>query len=376
MIELRIEHRWQGFHLDVDVQSASQVLGLFGPSGAGKSSLLHALSGWWMPDLGSVRVEGETWLDTQAGIALPIEARGCAVVSQDALLFPHRSVLGNLTFAPGSHKLWNTPEGQRILDLLRLGPLLERKPTTLSGGEQQRVALGRALLAQPRMILLDEPAASLDAPMAREVMALLLEIKREWKLPMVFVTHRTSELLALADEAAWIEAGRIVHQGAPLEVLAQGGREGGLPHHDVENLLSLTVAQHDAEQGLTWMSLGGEPELRLAVPPIDGPVGAPATIALQGEDILLAEANPGPTSARNVLPANLVRRTQVGEEVWVDLAVGAVELRARVTPGAASSLGLVPGKALYLLIKTTACRTLFGNALTGERSGSGAESPR
>ena len=360
MIECRIEHAFGDWSLQVDFRSEAKMLGLFGPSGAGKSTLLQALAGWIRPDQARIALGERILQDSQASIWLPIEARGIAVVPQAPLLFPHRSVRGNLEYAPGARARLESGAGQRMLRLLRLEGLLERRTTTLSGGEQQRVALGRAYLADPKMILLDEPTASLDSAMAREVMALLLEAKATWDIPMVFVTHRMQELLALADEALWIDGGRVLHQGAPRDVLSRADSVHPWPTRGVENLLSLTVAAHEPEQGLSWVALGGPQDLRLAIPPVAQAVGERVTVALRGEDILLAQADPGPTSARNALPVRLLRLTPVGEEVLVDLELGSQLLTARVTPGAASALRLTPGQALHVLIKTTACLPVIG----------------
>ena len=213
MLRANLQHHLPDFSLQVDFESKGPVLGIFGPSGSGKSTLLNLLSGWTLPN-----GTGQAARIEAAGSELhgcPPERRGLGVVPQDSLLLPHKSVAANLAFSPGGAGRLAHSHGQQVVDWLRLGPLLDRRSDTLSGGERQRVALGRAWLSEPRMVLLDEPAASLDPELAREVIALLAEAKQTWGIPMVFVTHRPSELLALADDCLQMEAGRIRAQGPP-----------------------------------------------------------------------------------------------------------------------------------------------------------------
>ena len=228
LIEARIRHRFRGFTLDVELASDGPVLGVFGASGSGKTTLLLALAGGLRPEEARIAVAAARALrGGRAAPRVPPERRGLALVTQDPLLFPHRSVRGNLAYAPGAAERLEAEEGRRILEVLRLAPLLERGVRHLSGGERQRVALGRALLAAPELLLLDEPTSALDAELARDVLALLLRVKRELGVPMVFVTHRAAELLALADDCAVLEAGRVVAQrraGRGAEAAARARR--------------------------------------------------------------------------------------------------------------------------------------------------------
>ncbi|HPF14722.1 MAG TPA: TOBE domain-containing protein, partial [Planctomycetota bacterium] len=217
--------------------------------------------------------------------------------------------------------------------------------------------LGRAWLADPALVLLDEPAASLDASMAREVVALLLEAKQAWGIPMVLVTHRSTELMALADDCLLLEKGRIVAQGPPIEVLRQAKAHDTESWTGVDNLLALTVLEHQPKDGLTWLDLGaGE---RLAAPFVDLPPGQILQIAIRGEDLLLAQLAPGPTSARNHLRGQVTRLESIGGEVLVEVLVGTTRLQARITQGAARALELARDQAVHVLIKTTACTPLW-----------------
>jgi molybdate transport system ATP-binding protein len=356
LLEARLEHRFGAFRLDVDLASDGPVLGLFGASGSGKTSFLHALAGLLRPQVAAIAVAGRTLCRRPGGPFVPPEARRLGLVTQDALLFPHLDVRGNLAYAPGAAGRLRSAAGERILDALRLAPLLGRGVAHLSGGERQRVALGRALLADPVLLLLDEPTSAIDAELARDVLALLLQVKRELAVPMVFVTHRAAELLALADDCAVLEAGRVVAQGAPLEVLRRPRALGVANLVGVDNLLRLPVVRHDEAGGVTLLAIG--PDHRLAVPLCEAPPGAAVTVGLYADEVMLCLEKPAGLSARNALPCRVTSLDGVGHEMLVGLAVGGQTLRARLTPAAVRELGLVPGTACIAVVKTAAIHRL------------------
>ncbi|MEM6795987.1 MAG: ATP-binding cassette domain-containing protein [Acidobacteriota bacterium] len=224
ILEARILHRLEGFTLDVEMAARGSVLGISGESGSGKTLFLHAVAGLFQPQTARVAVRGELVCERPRGLWLPPERRRLALVTQDPLLFPHHSVRGNLTYAPGAAARLEDDYGRLVLDVLRLGRLLGRGVGRLSGGERQRVALGRALLSAPRMILLDEPTSALDARLAGEVLRLLGRIKTELGVPMLFVSHRISELEELADECMVFDRGRLAAVGEPTKILAGSHR--------------------------------------------------------------------------------------------------------------------------------------------------------
>lgn len=350
MIEARVRQAFGGFELDVDFRSAGPVLGVFGRSGSGKSTLLHALAGLLRPRGARVVVAGH---DLSSA---PIERRRLALVPQEPLVFPHLSARSNLTYAPGAAARLASAEGRRVLDVLRLAPLLERDPRTLSGGEKQRLAIGRALLSGPRLVLLDEPTASLDAELSREVLELLQRVARELRTAMLFVTHRAGELLALADDCLVLDAGRAVAQGPPLDVLARPRALGLASLVGVDNLLALDVRHHDPEGGVTLLELGEG--LELAVPLCDVAAGRSARVGLYADEVILCLERPRGISARNALPCRVLTLDRVGHEVLVRVRAGSTELLARVTPAAERELGLAPGQALVAVVKTSACHLL------------------
>jgi molybdate transport system ATP-binding protein len=356
LVEARVRHRFPGFALDVDVASAGPVLGVFGPSGSGKTTLLLALAGGLRPQEGRIAIAGKELCQRPGGPCLPPERRRLGVVLQDALLFPNRSVRGNLGYAPGAAERLEAPEGRRIVEVLRLAPLLERGAARLSGGERQRVALGRALLAAPELLLLDEPTSSLDAELAREVLALLLQVKRELAVPMVFVTHKAAELLALADDCAVLEGGRVVAQGAPIEVLQRPRALGVARLLGVDNLLRLPVLRHDPKGGVTLLDLApGQP---LAAPLCGAEPGSSVSVGFYADEVLLCLERPAGLSARNALAGEIAQVDAVGHEVLVAIRIGAQSLRARVTRAAADELQLAPGLRMVAVIKTSAIHPL------------------
>jgi molybdate transport system ATP-binding protein len=356
MLEARVRHGFRGFTLDVEVATQGPVLGVFGASGSGKTTLLHALAGLLRPNEARIVVKNRELCARPGGRWLAPERRRLALVTQDALLFPHLGVRGNLGFAPGAAERLAGAEGRRILDVLRIGPLLERGVGALSGGERQRVALARALLASPELLLLDEPTSALDAELSRDVLGLLLQVKRELGVPMLFVTHRAAELLALADDCAVLEAGRVIAQGPPVEVLKRPRALGVASLVGVDNLLRLPVVEHDEAGGVTLLALG--PALRLAAPLCAAQKGARVDVGFYADEILLCLGRPAGLSARNALPCEVRRLDAVGHEVLAELRVEETTLLARLTPAATRELGLAEGTRALAVIKTAAIHHL------------------
>ena len=307
MLEIQIRHGFRGFALDAELTTAGPVLGFFGASGSGKTTLLHAIAGLLRPQHARIVVRGREVCALPGGTWVPPERRRFALVTQDPLLFPHRSVRGNLAFAPGAGERLAGEAGRRVLEVLRIAPLLDRGIDNLSGGERQRVALGRALLTDPRLLLLDEPTSALDAELSRDVLGLLLQVKRELGVPMVFATHRVPELLALADDCVVLETGRPIAHGPPVEVLKRPRALGVAALVGVDNLLRLPVVGHDEEGGVTLLGLGSG--LSLVAPFCGAVPGSVLDVGLYADEVLLCLEAPAGLSARNALPCE-VRATR------------------------------------------------------------------
>ena len=221
MISLSAALERDGFALDIDVElPGSGVTALFGPSGAGKSTLIDIVAGLVRPQRGRIVVNDSVYFDSASGLDLPPERRRVGYVFQDARLFPHVYVAANLRFGEKRRAESDRIAGfEEIVELLGIGLLLKRRPATLSGGEKQRVAIGRALLSGPRLLLLDEPLASLDAARKAEILPYLQRLRARFNLPMLYVSHVWSEVALLADHVVRLEAGRVAGQGAPAAMI-------------------------------------------------------------------------------------------------------------------------------------------------------------
>jgi len=353
---INLRHRFPGMQIDIAFEApAAGVTVLFGPSGAGKSTTIAVAAGLLRPDAGRVEIDGQVLADTATGVWLPPERRRVGLVFQDARLFPHMSVATNLRFglrrtAPGPIQF------DEVVELLGIGALLARRPHTLSGGERQRVAIGRALLAQPRLLLMDEPLAGLDDTRKAEILPYLAQLKTALRLPVIYVTHALDEVNRLADQIVLIEAGHVVGHGTVSEVAARTD----LPlaqRDDAGALLLCRVAAHDKDRVLTRLEGGGA---TFWVPLLDAPLQAERRIRIPAREVILAGKSPDAISVHNIVPGTVRRITGEGarRSVLVEIALPSGTLLGRVTPDAISRLALSPGVSVLALIKSTSIEVL------------------
>jgi len=336
------------FDLEVDAIFSGQVTGLFGPSGAGKTSILEIVAGLRRPQAGRVAL-GDTVFDDRArGVFVPPEARRIGYVPQDGALFPHLSVEANIRYGVRIETTHASATSVgRVCELLDLGGRLHRRVTDLSGGECQRVAIARALVTTPRLMLLDEPLASLDTARKESILPYLRRLRDELRIPMLYVSHALPEVVALCDDLAVIDRGRIVQHGATDEVLRRPANA------DVARLVGVeTVVRARVESwadDLAVLTLGAA---RLTALAPDLPAGTrEVLVTIRAEDvILLQEAGPLHTSARNRLVATVRALTPAGATVRVDLDCG-FPLVALLTRQAVEELALAPGRSVHALIK-------------------------
>jgi molybdate transport system ATP-binding protein len=341
--EIFIRHVQGNFTLDVAFTAASGgVSALFGPSGAGKTSIVHALAGLIRPAEGRIVLEGRTVLDTRAGIFVPPEKRRAGLVFQDARLFPHMNVETNLLFGwRRAGKRAGQDEIARIVARLGLEKLLARAPRHLSGGEKSRVALGRALLASPDILLLDEPLARLDAGRRAEILPWLERLRDIARIPIFYVSHSLDEVARLADKVILLDAGRVTAQGSVFELLAGLGAEK--PRGAV-----LQTEAAGTEGGLTRLAFDGG-TLLVAEP------AAPGTrmrVRVGADEILIARDAPKAISANNILPVVISGVRLDGVRAEVEMRCGSARLVARLTAASAQRLELAAGVEAFAVIKS------------------------
>ena len=369
MLRVSVLRRRGAFTLTARFEAPTPgVTALFGRSGSGKTTLVESIAGLLPPDEGEVQLTGTTLTDTRAGVDVPAEQRRIGYVFQDARLFPHLTVTGNLRY--GEKRARGVPHYvgfDETVQLLGLAALLERRPHQLSGGERQRVALGRALLSQPRLLLLDEPLASLDAARREEVLP-YLEALRDWlSIPMVYVSHQFDEVLRLATYLVLLEDGAVLAAGAVGEMSVRPELRSILAPDLVGSVLDGMVTAVDASANTAELAVGSG-TLRVSLK--GAPVGARVRVQLLARDIILATQPIQGLSVRNALLGTVtdISADEVAT-VLVKVDVGGPIVLARITEGARQALRLAPGDAVWALVKSVSTRghtfRLFGAPARG-----------
>lgn len=349
MIEVDIEQQLGTFHLSVVFRAEAPIVGLFGRSGAGKTSVVNAIAGITTPLRGSIVVEGKCLFDAARGIDLPPEMRRVGYVFQDALLFPHLTVEANLLYgqrlrAVAEHFI----DPEKVIDLLGIGSLLARKPFALSGGEKQRVAIGRALLAQPRIMLFDEPLVSLDTSRKAEILAYIERLRDELRIPMVYVSHSVPEIARLADTVVLISEGKCVAVGDTEQVLRQAELNAA-DRDEVGSLIETRVVKHDVDEQLTTLAFDGG---KLIVPMLAEALGERVRARIRARDVSLAVSRPTEISILNILPGRVIAIPSNGDPtVDVELSIGRAALIARITRRSMRELQLHVGQDVFALVK-------------------------
>jgi len=351
-IVVDVTRRAGDFALAVDFASEGRVTALFGRSGAGKTTLVNLIAGLARPDSGRIVVDGETLVDTARGIAIPAHRRRIGYVFQEGRLFPHMSVRANLLygrrFTPRAGR-WGSLEA--IVDLLGVGHLLSRRPSALSGGEKQRVALGRALLASPRLLLLDEPLAALDEARKADLLPYIERLRDEMRLPIVYVSHAIEEVARIADTMVVLAHGRAVAAGPVDDILARSDLRPFTGQAEASTVLTAVVAASDNPD----VTVLDHPAGRLSIPGQRFAPGSTARLRIRARDVAIAVGDPGRLSIRNRLAAIVTAVTAVeAPMVEVSLDAAGTVLIASITEDAAAALGLVPGLAVTALVKTAA----------------------
>lgn len=325
---------------------ANGITAIFGVSGAGKTSLINAISGLTRPEEGNIILNKRVLYDAQKKICLPPEKRRVGYVFQDARLFPHYKVLGNLRYGMAKSM---TGQFDKLVALLGIEQLLDRLPGGLSGGEKQRVAIGRALLTAPELLLLDEPLASLDIPRKRELLPYLQRLAKEINIPMLYVSHSLDEILHLADKVMVLESGEVKAFGNLEDVWGSRVMNPWLPQEQQSSVLKASILEHHPHYAMTALALGDQ---HVWVNKLDRPLQATVRIRIQATDVSLVLQPPTNTSIRNILRAKVVEIFDTEGQVEVQLDIGGRTLWARISPWARDELSIKPDQWLYAQIKS------------------------
>lgn len=376
MIRIDVRKRLGNFRMDARfaTPAESRLTALFGRSGCGKTSLIDMIAGLTRPDAGRIEVDGTVLFDAGKGINLPPERRRLGYVFQEGRLFAHLSVRQNLLYG-----MKRTGAGAVSLDqaveLLGLAELMARRPARLSGGERQRVAIGRALLANPRLLLMDEPLAALDAARKAAILPFIERLRDAAGLPVIYVSHAMEEVIRLAGHMVLMDRGRVVTAGTVEEVTGRPDLHPLTGRQEAGAVFRARVHSHDAQDDLTALDCAGG---RLMVPRLELAPGAELRVRIRARDVMLALKKPEAISGLNIFNGR-VRETVSAEGPFVDVMMDAgVALWARITRRSCAALQLVPGSTVFAIVKTVSIdRTGHGHhAQYGPDDGGGTEGTR
>ncbi len=370
-LQVRLKINFPAFALDVDLTlPGAGVTALFGPSGSGKTTCLRAIAG--LEHAVALRsatrrnlviVNGETWQDDAQGVFVPTHLRALGYVFQEASLFAHLTVAQNIAFGrkraarpAGAQQKASLAQAtdqavEQAVELLGIGRLLARQPQTLSGGERQRVAIARALATRPRLLLMDEPLAALDAKRKAEVLPYLEKLHRELDIPILYVSHGIDEVARLADRLVLLDDGQAIASGRTAEVMTR--LDLPLAHGDAAGaVVSATVASHDPGYHLTLVRFAGGD---FTVPRQAAAVGQTLRIRVQARDVSLTLERQTGTSIQNILPVTVAALSfDSPGQVMVRLDAGRSTLLARVTARSVDALALEVGKPVFAQVKGVA----------------------
>ena len=343
MLEVSLRHDFPDFALKAEVSAPAGVTVFFGRSGAGKTSFVKAVAGLLKVDFARVTVGDEVLEDTKIGHRLPPHRRGVGYVFQEPRLFPHLSVRANLTYARSGAPV------APVVEMLGIGDLLDRRPGALSGGEAQRVAIGRALLSQPRLLLLDEPLAALDDARKAEILPYIERLRDEAKVPILYVSHSIAEVARLATTIVAMEAGQVRRVGPTADILSDPDMAPVIGVREAGSVLDARVVAHHAD-GLSELSAAGG---TLWLPQVAAEVGQQMRVRVEAQDVMLAKTRPEGISALNVLEVTVAEvRAGQGPGAMVQLQADDARILARVTRRSAEALGLVTGWRGFAVVKS------------------------
>jgi molybdate transport system ATP-binding protein len=361
-LEVRIRKRFHNpegsFNLNVHFRALAGFTILFGASGAGKTTLLDCIAGLSDPDDGRIVVGGEDLYDSEKKRNVAAWKRRIGYVHQDLALFPHLTAEENVAYGL---RVLSAAEQQRLsremLEIFRIDHLRDRRPAQISGGERQRIALARALVTEPRALLLDEPLAALDRPTKSSLVNDLRKWNQHHRVPILFVTHNGEEVFALGDEVIMLDGGRIVAQGRPHEVMRAPRLETVAHLSGFENIFDASVVALHEDRGTMVCHLRSG-TVELETPLVRAEVGSLLRVGVRAGDLLLATEKPRGLSARNVLPGTVRRLEQRDVIISATVDCGGTEFEVHLTLAARDALQLGPGKSVWVVVKTHSCHLM------------------
>ena len=350
-LDFEVKLRQGDFVLEATGQFSDGITAIFGPSGAGKSTLLACLSGMLRPDSGHIRMAGESLFSSNEDIRRVSQSLRSVMVFQDGMLFPHMTVRENILYGyrltPVDHRVIDPDE---LCDFLGIGGMMNRYPATLSGGERQRVALARSVATSPRLLLLDEPVASLDIRLRNEVVTYLKRVHERYGIPMIYVSHSLSDVMALAPNALALENGRVKSYGPVVDLVAEVASSTRVGRDDIDNLFVGTVQDSGAIEigGVDVIAQAGDYRPKDRV-----------TVSISASDIILALERPEAISARNIL-RGIVRSVELGDYAAFAFVDAGAEFVVELTSEAVAALGVRDGSEVYVIFKTSSITITAG----------------
>lgn len=344
MIEVQLTHRQDAFTLEAKFQSAGGVIALFGPSGSGKTTIVNAIAGLIRPDAGRIVIDGRVLFDSATDTFIKPHLRRVGYVFQDPRLFPHMTVLQNLRYGETAKPKTD------FINLLGLEHLLTRTPQNLSGGEAQRVAIGRALYASPDILLMDEPLAALDAPRKAEILPYLARIRDTSDIPIFYVSHAMSEVAQLASDLVLIRDGKVTRAGPIGDITSDPDAVPDLGIQDAGAVIEAELTMPDAGDGLSALTTS---DGVLLLPRLPQPKGHRVRVRILASDVILSKTRPEGLSALNILPVTITNiHDGQGPGVAIGLSSGTDKLIARITRRSQNTLDLKVGSPCFAIIKS------------------------
>lgn len=349
-LSVSVRHSFSTFELDATFDAPDGITVLFGRSGSGKTTVINSVAGLLRPHFAKISMDGRPLHDTDRQIFVEVHKRRMGYVFQEARLFPHMSVAQNLSygqrFAPGTTSVPTTSE---VAELLGIEHLLDRAPASLSGGEKQRVAIGRALLARPQVLLMDEPLAALDAARKAEILPYLERLRDQVSLPILYVSHSVAEVARLATTMVVLEDGRVARTGPAEAILSDPDMVRQIGVREAGAVLPARIKRHHSD-GLTELEASGG---ALFLPQMEAPVGTATRVRILAQDVILSKSVPTGLSALNILPVRIVAlREGTGPGVVVQASAGEDKILARITRRSAEALEIKPGDTAYAVVKS------------------------